>query len=86
MPRALQTASTKMASTEPPPPALVEGDAPAPTESEPLLGRPGDATQKPNEPLVKNFWLGEFLSRHKTSFPPGRHNKQKLTAVETPLD
>ncbi|GAB1313266.1 hypothetical protein MFIFM68171_03476 [Madurella fahalii] len=46
-----------MASQEPRQPAL-QGDNPAPTESEPLLGRPGDATQKPNEPMVKNLWLG----------------------------
>lgn len=29
-----------------------------PTESEPLLGRPGDAVQKPNEPMFKNLYLG----------------------------
>ncbi|EGS23585.1 putative cytochrome b561 protein [Thermochaetoides thermophila DSM 1495] len=35
-----------------------QGDVPAPAESEPLLGRPGAATQKPGAPLVKNLWLG----------------------------
>jgi hypothetical protein len=29
-----------------------------PSESEPLLGRPGDAIQKPDAPLIRNFWLG----------------------------
>lgn len=46
-----------MASTETPPPT--QGDPPAPpTESEPLLGRPGDATQKPDAPMMSNFVLG----------------------------
>jgi hypothetical protein len=46
-----------MASTEAPPPT--HGDPPAaPTESEPLLGRPGDATQKPDAPMINNFFLG----------------------------
>ncbi|KAK3315005.1 eukaryotic cytochrome b561-domain-containing protein [Apodospora peruviana] len=40
-------------------PTTQDSDAPlAPTESEPLLGRPGDAVQKPNAPMVKNLWLG----------------------------
>ncbi|KAK1761360.1 cytochrome b ascorbate-dependent protein 3 [Echria macrotheca] len=29
-----------------------------PSESEPLLGRPGDAVQKPNAPMIRNLWLG----------------------------
>jgi hypothetical protein len=29
-------------------------------ETEPLLGRPGDATQKPDAPIIANIWLGEF--------------------------
>ncbi|KAH8899563.1 hypothetical protein GQ53DRAFT_316486 [Thozetella sp. PMI_491] len=29
-----------------------------PTETEPLLGRPGDAIQKPNEPMLRNLYLG----------------------------
>ncbi|KAB5585815.1 eukaryotic cytochrome b561-domain-containing protein [Coniochaeta sp. 2T2.1] len=29
-----------------------------PAETEPLLGRPGDATQSPSSPLVSNLWLG----------------------------
>jgi cytochrome b-561 len=29
-----------------------------PPETEPLLGRPGDATQSPSAPLVSNLWLG----------------------------
>lgn len=46
-----------MASTETPPPT--NGDPPAaPTESEPLLGRPGDATQKRDDPIINNFILG----------------------------
>lgn len=45
-----------MSSSEPP--TLTQGDAPAPTESEPLLGRPGDATQKPDAPLFNNLFLG----------------------------
>ncbi|KAK3304229.1 eukaryotic cytochrome b561-domain-containing protein [Chaetomium strumarium] len=45
-----------MASTEPTHPA--QGDAPAPAESEPLLGRPGDATQRPDAPMIKNIFLG----------------------------
>ncbi|KAH6640779.1 eukaryotic cytochrome b561-domain-containing protein [Chaetomium tenue] len=45
-----------MASTETPP---AQADPPAPpTESEPLLGRPGDATQQPDAPIVSNFVLG----------------------------
>ncbi len=47
-----------MSSAESPPPT--NGDAPAPTESEPLLGGPGDATQKPDAPLIKNLVLGAF--------------------------
>ncbi|OIW27374.1 hypothetical protein CONLIGDRAFT_682429 [Coniochaeta ligniaria NRRL 30616] len=27
-------------------------------ETEPLLGRPGDATQPPNAPIIANLWLG----------------------------
>ncbi|KAK3297658.1 uncharacterized protein B0H64DRAFT_129266 [Chaetomium fimeti] len=46
-----------MASTETPPPTQGEPPA-APTESEPLLGRPGDATQKPDAPMINNFFLG----------------------------
>ncbi|KAL2160019.1 hypothetical protein VTH06DRAFT_1674 [Thermothelomyces fergusii] len=34
------------------------GDTPAPTESEPLLGRPGDATQRPDSPMIYNLFLG----------------------------
>ncbi|KAL2185129.1 hypothetical protein L209DRAFT_756114 [Thermothelomyces heterothallicus CBS 203.75] len=34
------------------------GDAPAPTESEPLLGRPGDAIQRPDAPMIYNLFLG----------------------------
>ncbi|KAK4190005.1 cytochrome b ascorbate-dependent protein 3 [Podospora australis] len=46
-----------------PSPALVPHDnnveaAPAPTESEPLLGRPGDAVQKPHDPMFRNLYLG----------------------------
>lgn len=37
-------------------PPTVPGAAAA--ESEPLLGRPGDATQAPSGPLVSNLWLG----------------------------
>ncbi|KAK5660733.1 hypothetical protein OQA88_12098 [Cercophora sp. LCS_1] len=33
-------------------------DTVPPSENEPLLGGPGDAIQKPNEPLVRNLWLG----------------------------
>ncbi|KAK0706777.1 eukaryotic cytochrome b561-domain-containing protein [Lasiosphaeria miniovina] len=33
-------------------------DAIPPTESEPLLGGPGDAIQKPNAPMINNLWLG----------------------------
>ena len=47
-----------MASTEPPP--ATNGDVLAPTESEPLLGRPGDATQKPDAPLITNLVLGAY--------------------------
>lgn len=32
--------------------------APTPAESEPLLGRPGDAIQKPDSSLITNLWLG----------------------------
>ncbi|AEO71407.1 uncharacterized protein THITE_2123726 [Thermothielavioides terrestris NRRL 8126] len=46
-----------MASTEPLP-QTTDSNAPAPTESEPLLGRPGDATQRPDAPLFKNLFLG----------------------------
>jgi hypothetical protein len=49
-----------MASNEPP--HSTQGDAPAPTESEPLLGRPGDATQKPDAPMLNNLFLGEAHS------------------------
>jgi cytochrome b-561 len=45
-----------MASNEPQHPT--QGDALAPTESEPLLGRPGDATQKPDAPMINNLFLG----------------------------
>ncbi|KAK4038709.1 eukaryotic cytochrome b561-domain-containing protein [Parachaetomium inaequale] len=45
-----------MASPEAPPPT--HHDPPAPTESEPLLGGPGDATQKPDAPIVNNLFLG----------------------------
>lgn len=45
-----------MSSTEAPQPT--QGDAPAPTESQPLLGRPGDALQKPDAPMINNIWLG----------------------------
>jgi hypothetical protein len=31
----------------------------APDETEPLLGRPGDALQSPQSPMIKNLWLGE---------------------------
>lgn len=48
-----------MASHEPRHPT--QGDAPAPTESEPLLGRPGDATQKPDAPMINNLFLGESI-------------------------
>lgn len=55
-----------MASSVPPPPSTsTSTSAPAsspapspPTESEPLLGRPGDATQQPDDPLYKNLILG----------------------------
>ncbi|KAL2259084.1 hypothetical protein VTK26DRAFT_7366 [Humicola hyalothermophila] len=52
-----------MASNSPEPTQPAEDNAanaapPAPTESEPLLGRPGDATQKPGEPIIHNLWLG----------------------------
>ncbi len=30
------------------------------TENEPLLGRPGDAIQKPDAPIVNNLYLGKF--------------------------
>ncbi|KAK4157439.1 eukaryotic cytochrome b561-domain-containing protein [Chaetomidium leptoderma] len=39
-------------------PRPTEGEALAPTESEPLLGRPGDATQKPDAPMINNLFLG----------------------------
>lgn len=45
-----------MASAESPLPT--HGDAPATTESEPLLGRPGDAIQKPDASMIHNFFLG----------------------------
>ncbi|KAK4243737.1 hypothetical protein C7999DRAFT_44490 [Corynascus novoguineensis] len=45
-----------MASAESPLPT--HGDAPAPAESEPLLGRPGDAIQKPEASMLHNFFLG----------------------------
>ena len=35
-------------------------DAIPPTESEPLLGGPGDAQQKPDAPMIWNLWLGKF--------------------------
>ncbi|KAL1841033.1 hypothetical protein VTJ49DRAFT_7464 [Mycothermus thermophilus] len=35
-----------------------EEDPSPPTESAPLLGRPGDATQKPTSPLSRNLLLG----------------------------
>ncbi|KAK0634804.1 eukaryotic cytochrome b561-domain-containing protein [Bombardia bombarda] len=50
-----------MASSEAPQPTAADnGSSPhlAPTESEPLLGRPGDAMQKPDDRLIKNLWLG----------------------------
>lgn len=34
------------------------GQAGGATESEPLLGRPGDAIQKPGDPMVRNLYLG----------------------------
>ena len=54
-----------MASTPPPPPTDGDAPAPAPTESEPLLGGPGDATQKPDAPLINNLVLGT----HKPTTP-----------------
>ncbi|KAL2265434.1 hypothetical protein VTJ83DRAFT_6534 [Remersonia thermophila] len=38
--------------------AAPETDPSPPTESAPLLGRPGDATQKPDSPLSRNLVLG----------------------------
>ncbi|KAK4455674.1 cytochrome b ascorbate-dependent protein 3 [Podospora aff. communis PSN243] len=38
--------------------ATPSADPPPPVESEPLLGRPGDAIQKPNASLISNLWLG----------------------------
>ncbi|KAK4202578.1 eukaryotic cytochrome b561-domain-containing protein [Triangularia verruculosa] len=51
-----------MASTTPSLPQLPE-EIPRPnhhepTESEPLLGRPGDALQRPNSPMYRNLYLG----------------------------
>ncbi|KAK4142998.1 eukaryotic cytochrome b561-domain-containing protein [Dichotomopilus funicola] len=43
-------------SPEAPPPA--DNEAPEQTESEPLLGGPGDATQKPDAPIFSNLYLG----------------------------
>ncbi|CCC07494.1 hypothetical protein SMACR_02496 [Sordaria macrospora] len=46
-------------STQPPPPLSTTDAEPAvPTESEPLLGRPGDAIQKPDAPMFLNLVLG----------------------------
>ncbi|KAK3943467.1 cytochrome b ascorbate-dependent protein 3 [Diplogelasinospora grovesii] len=39
-------------------PTASEHENHAPTETEPLLGRPGDALQKPDAPLIHNLWLG----------------------------
>lgn len=50
-----------MSSPEPAQPVEGDSPAPAPSESEPLLGRPGDATQKPDAPMINNLWLGEFV-------------------------
>ncbi|KAK3387101.1 eukaryotic cytochrome b561-domain-containing protein [Podospora didyma] len=50
-----------MASTEPaaaPLPSSDGIDAIPPTESEPLLGRPGDAQQNPDAPMIWNLLLG----------------------------
>ncbi|KAK0651465.1 hypothetical protein B0T16DRAFT_442928 [Cercophora newfieldiana] len=53
-----------MPSPETPPPraasATTDDDTTilTPAESEPLLGRPGDAIQKPNASLITNLWLG----------------------------
>jgi hypothetical protein len=35
-------------------------------ETEPLLGRPGDATQKPDAPLISNLYLGTTLAPFST--------------------
>ncbi len=40
------------------------------TESEPLLGGPGDALQQPNQSMLKNLYLGEYGSS------PGRWCKR----------
>ncbi|KAL2129408.1 hypothetical protein VTI74DRAFT_7836 [Chaetomium olivicolor] len=42
----------------PPPPQAHDEPPPPPTESEPLLGRPGDATQQPNTSMFRNLFLG----------------------------
>lgn len=42
--------------------------SPPPAESEPLLGRPGDATQKDDGLLVRNLVLGK-LPASAASFP-----------------
>ncbi|KAK3899938.1 cytochrome b ascorbate-dependent protein 3 [Staphylotrichum tortipilum] len=47
-----------MSSNTDPPPSSPSSAPPPPTESEPLLGRPGDATQKPDAPMYKNLYLG----------------------------
>ncbi|KAK4101490.1 hypothetical protein N658DRAFT_471365 [Parathielavia hyrcaniae] len=47
-----------MSSTDAPPIPQDEAHAPGPTESAPLLGRPGDALQKPNAPMFMNVVLG----------------------------
>ncbi|KAK4122673.1 hypothetical protein N657DRAFT_656796 [Parathielavia appendiculata] len=39
-------------------PPLAQDEGPAPTESAPLLGRPGDALQKPDAPIFMNLLLG----------------------------
>lgn len=41
-------------------------------ESEPLLGRPGDVMQKPDEPIYHNLISGKPLSS--PSLSPGKRN------------
>ncbi|KAK0747535.1 eukaryotic cytochrome b561-domain-containing protein [Apiosordaria backusii] len=53
----------------PPPNPHEQQEHQEPTESEPLLGRPGDAIQRPHSPMYRNLYLG--MNRHPNpSRPP----------------
>ncbi|KAK3488355.1 eukaryotic cytochrome b561-domain-containing protein [Neurospora crassa] len=51
-------APSEPSTQSPPPLSTTDGEPATPTESEPLLGGPGDALQKPDAPIFLNLVLG----------------------------